>query len=245
MVKQILQPLYAAWVVLTFFAGLVITLPAFLVLSFGNRLSTRKIIFAILNYWFHIWLWIIGMRVSVSGPAPPPGRYVAIANHISYLDTIALFPALPGYFRPLGKKEFSKVPVLGFIYKQIVVMVNRGSAESRAKSMRLLWHILRHESDIIIFPEGTFNETGDVLKSFYDGAFKLAITTQTPIFPVVFPDTVHRWHYSAWWKVWPGRNRAIRLAPIEVAGMTMADLPALKEQARNIMRKELEKYDYP
>ncbi len=135
--------------------------------------------------------------------------------------------------------------MLGFLYRQIVIMVNRSSPDSRAKSMRIMWRALRKESSIIIFPEGTFNETGEVLKSFFDGAFRLAITSQTSILPIVFPDTVHRWHYSGWWKLWPGRNRAIYLPPVSVAGMTMDDLPALKEKVWHIMAEELSRHDYP
>jgi 1-acyl-sn-glycerol-3-phosphate acyltransferase len=168
-----------------------------------------------------------------------------VANHISYLDTVILFPALPGYFRALGKKEFSKVPLLGFLYRQIAIMVDRSSTESRAKSMKLMWRVLKRESDILIFPEGTFNETGAPLKSFYDGAFRLAITSQTPILPVVFPDTVKRWHYSGWWKLWPGRNRAIYLPAIAVTNLTMADLPTLKQQVYEAMEAELVKCGYP
>jgi 1-acyl-sn-glycerol-3-phosphate acyltransferase len=54
---------------------------------------------------------------------------------------------------------------------------------------------------------GTFctqhNEGNLPLKDFYDGAFWLAIKTQTLIAPVIFPDALQRWHYSAWWKLWP------------------------------------------
>lgn len=161
------------------------------------------------------------------------------------MDTVVLFPALPRYFRPLGKKEMSKIPVFGFLYKQVGIMVDRSSPESRAKSMRLMWRMLRHESDILIFPEGTFNETPALMKDLYDGAFRLAINTQTPVLPVIFPDTVHRWHYSAWWKVWPGVNRAILLPEVPVKGMTMDDLPTLKQRVKEMMCAELAKYSYP
>ena len=105
-----------------------------------------------------------------------------------------------------------------------------------------MWRVLKKESDILIFPEGTFNETGKPLKEFYDGAFRLAITTQTPVFPVIFPDTEDRWHYSAWWKVWPGRNRVVYLEPVEVKGMVIEDLPALKQQVYSAMEAALIKY---
>ena len=185
---------------------------------------------------------MIGMRVTLKGTPPPAGRYVVVANHISYLDTLVIFPAIPGYFRPLGKKEVSKIPVVGFIYKQIVIMVDRSNVHSRSRSMRLLWRVLHKEGHIIIFPEGTFNETPDVLKSFYDGAFRLAINTQTKILPMVMPDTVDRWHYSAWWKFWPGINRVQYLEPVDAAGLTLDDLPALKEKVFKAMEAELKKY---
>jgi 1-acyl-sn-glycerol-3-phosphate acyltransferase len=245
MLKKILQPFYALWVLLTFVVGLLIVLPFYLTLSTRNTLRTRKAIARLLTAWMKAWFFVMGMPMTVSGYKPPRQRYVVVANHISYLDPLALFPALPHYFRPLGKKEFSDVPLLGYLYRQITVMVERGDAKSRARSMRTLWRILNEEGDILIFPEGTFNETGKPLKEFHNGAFSLAINTQTPILPVIFPDTVHRWHYSGWWKWWPGRNRAIILPPVPVTDLTLDDLPALKQRLFDIMWEELSKYPYP
>ncbi len=174
---------------------------------------------------------------------PGEGKFIIVANHISYIDTLVIFPSIRGYFRPLGKKEISKIPVVGFIYKQLVIMVDRSSVYSRAKSMRLLWRVLHHEGSIIIFPEGTFNETGRPLKEFYDGAFRLAINTHIPILPVLLPDTVSRWHYSAWWKLWPGLNRVVFLDPVPVSGLTLENLPELKQQVYNLMETTLKAYN--
>lgn len=182
------------------------------------------------------------MPVKILGNKPPEDKYIIVANHISYLDTLVIFPALQGYFRVLGKKEISRIPIVGFIYKQVVILVDRSNAHSRAKSLRLLWRVLHHDSSILIFPEGTFNETGKPLKEFYDGAFRLAINTQTTLLPVIFPDTVKRWHYSGWWKWWPGKNRAIYLDPVKVEGMKMEDLPSLKQKVYVMMEEELKKY---
>lgn len=245
MLRKILQPFYTAYVATVFLISILIILPFFVVISLGNSVAARRANFTLIRYWAVVWLWLIGMPVKVSGKQPPKGKYIVVANHISYLDTIVIFPAIPGHFRPLGKKEISKIPVIGFIYKQVVIMVDRSNAHSRAKSMRLLWRVLNHEANIIIFPEGTFNETGEILKEFFDGAFRLAINTQTPIFPVIFPDTVNRWHYSGWWKFWPGTNRAVHLEHVEVAGMTMDDLPELKQKVFKIMEVGLKEFNYP
>jgi 1-acyl-sn-glycerol-3-phosphate acyltransferase len=239
MVRKILQPFYTAFVLGTFVASVLILFPIFVLLGAFNHRRARHTIFAIIRHWSTAWLWLIGMPVRRLGALPPHARYVVVANHISYLDALVIFPAIPGYFRPLGKKEISRIPLVGFIYKQLVIMVDRSSVHSRAKSMRLLWRVLHHDGHILIFPEGTFNETDKPLKEFYDGAFRLAINTQAPILPILFPDTVNRWHYSAWWKLWPGRNRAIYLAPIPVQGLTLADLPQLKLTVSDAMQKGL------
>jgi 1-acyl-sn-glycerol-3-phosphate acyltransferase len=243
--RKILQPFYTAYVALTFLISFFLLFPFFVLASIGSTIAGRRAIYNIIRYWAKGWFWTIGMPLHIQGHMPPERRYVVVANHISYLDTIAIFPALPGYFRPLGKIEMAKIPIFGFLYRQIVVMVDRSSVQSRATSMRLMWRALKRESSILIFPEGTFNETGAVLKDFYTGAFRLAISSQTPILPILFTDTVHRWHYSHWWKLWPGQNRAVYLSPVAVAGMTMGDMPALKEKVFRLMEAELSKYRYP
>ena len=242
MFRKILQPFYTAYVLLTFVISILIAFPFFALISIGNKTAARKVMYYIIRYWAIVWLWMIGMRVKISGKRPSAGRYIIVVNHISYLDTIAIFPAIPGYFRALGKKEISKIPVFGFIYKQAVIMVDRSSAHSRAKSLRLLWRVLKNEGNIVIFPEGTYNETTHALKGFYDGAFRLAINTQTAIFPMVLPDTINRWHYSAWWKLWPGKNRAVYLPAVEAEGLTMDKLPELKQRVFKMMETELKKH---
>jgi len=243
MIRKILQPFYTTYAVIIFVIGLLINFPLFLLISIGNNIAARRTMYTITKFWASSWLWLTGMPLKIIGSRPPSDRwYVIVANHISYLDTVVVFSGLPVYFRALGKIEFSKVPLFGFLYRQLVIMIDRSSKKSRARSMRIMWRVLKHESSILIFPEGTFNETGYQLKEFYDGAFRLAINTQTPVFPVIFPDTVCRWHYSAWWKLWPGQNRAVYLDPVEVNGLTLEELPALKQKVYDLMEAALIKY---
>ncbi len=243
MLRKLLQPFYTAYVLLSFVVCLLAAFPFFVLISIGNNIAARKAIYTIIRYWSEAWLWLIGMPVKRLGPKPPKGKYVVVANHISYMDTLVIFPGIPSYFRALGKKEISKIPVLGYVYKQIIVPVDRSKANSRAKSMRLMWRVLKYESNIVIFPEGTFNENPSLpLKDFYDGAFRLAINAQTPILPMILVDTVDRWHYSHWWKLWPGKNRIVYMQPVEVSGLHLADVPALKQKVFEQMEAELRKY---
>lgn len=240
--RRLLQPIYALIVVLTFVCSLLLAFPFFLILGLKDAPWARRAITLIIQYWSRGWLLLIGMPVRVSGHFPKDQRFVIVANHISYLDTLNIFAAIPEYFRTLAKKEMVKIPVFGFVYKQVAILVDRSSVFSRGKSMRLMWRQLHHQGHIVIFPEGTFNETPAPTKEFFDGAFSLAIKAQTPILPLIFPDTVHRWHYSAWWKFWPGRNRAIFLEPVPVDGLTHDDLHTLRDEVRRRMDEALIQY---
>jgi 1-acyl-sn-glycerol-3-phosphate acyltransferase len=239
MLKRILQPFYAAYVLVTFVACLLAALPLFLVFGSIDKAWARRVIWNIVHYWGIAWLFCIGQPMIIKGSSPSRRKYVYVANHISYMDTVLIYAAIPHFFRTLGKKEMVHIPLFGFVYKQLAILVDRSSAHSRTRSLKLMWRLLRNECNIAIFPEGTFNETDKPLKDFFDGAFRLAINTQTPILPMVFPDTVNRWHFSAWWKLSPGRNRVIFLDPVEVKGLSIADLPKFKEQVYKAMEEAL------
>lgn len=210
-------------------------LPIVAVISIGNNAAARRAIWRVIYAWAVSWLWMVGMPPRRMGPRPAPGRYVAVFNHGSYLDPVLIFPAVPGYFRALGKKEFVKAPLFGFIYKQIVLLVDRSSPHSRARSMRLMTRAVRRECSVAIFPEGTFNESEAPLKEFYDGAFRLAITAGVPVLPILLADINKRWHWSSWWKLWPGHNRIIYLETVPTTGLGLSDVAMLKEKVYRMM----------
>jgi 1-acyl-sn-glycerol-3-phosphate acyltransferase len=106
----------------------------------------------------------------------------------------------------------------------------------------VLKSVIKKGISIFIFPEGTFNETGQPVKEFFDGAFRIAIETQTPLKPVLFLDTHARQHYNSVFSLNPGRSRSVFLAPVPVAGLTSADLPALKKKVFAMMEEKLKEY---
>jgi 1-acyl-sn-glycerol-3-phosphate acyltransferase len=99
--------------------------------------------------------------------------------------------------------------------------------------------MLASDLSVFIFPEGTFNETRRPLANFYDGAFRIAIETGTPLQPILFPDTYDRMHYSTLFSLRPGPTRAIFLPEIDVQGLTTADLPQLKSRVYQLMEEGL------
>ncbi len=243
--KTILQPVYTVWVILVFTAGLLVSLPIVAVLSIRAGTRARRRICCVLRAWSWCFLACTGMLPRFVGQRPGAGRYVVVANHISYLDPVLLFPAIPFYFRALGKTEIGRAPLFGFIYRQIVVLIDRSTAMARARSMLEMQRALKTEGSIALFPEGTFNETATPLKEFFDGAFRLAIGAGVPVLPVLFPDTPKRWHYSSWWKMWPGKARIHYLPAVSTEGLTNKDISRLKDEVFRAMEEVLRGYDYP
>lgn len=240
MLRWLWQPFYTAWVVLYFLATLLIGTPLVALAAIPGGAAARRRVWRVVHVWCRLFLWATGMPPTRLGKQPPPGRYVVVLNHQSYIDSVVLVPAVPGYFRPLGKAEMARFPLFGFVYRQLVLLVDRSSPHSRARSMRLMARALRREGSVAIFPEGTFNETDAPVKEFYDGAFRLALAAGAPILPVLLPDTAKRWHWSAWWKLSPGRNRIVYLDPIPTAGLPAGAVASLREQVREKMAAGLQ-----
>jgi len=245
LIKSIVYPIYLTWAFSSFLAGLMLVFPLVLVaIALGQPLGGHLVIH-LSRAWSDGWLFCIGIRHKnmVEAPITAEGRYVFVANHISYMDIPLLFQAIRHRtFRVLGKMEMSRIPVFGLLYRLAVVLIDRSSPESRARSIHQLQKLLSERISIFIFPEGTFNETGQPLKSFYDGAFRLAIETQTPIKPIVFLDSVKRMHYKTVFSITPGQSRAVHLAPIPVAGLQMHEVEKLKKATFEAMEACIKKY---
>ena len=126
-------------------------------------------------------------------------------------------------------------------------MVDRSDPEKRAQSLRNLKDALKQQISIFIFPEGTFSMTEDQpLKSFYNGAFKLAIEMQVPIQPVLMIDAIDRMHFNSISSLSPGKNRVVYLPTVHVDNYTINDLELLKQQVHQMMDDGLRRYrNYP
>ncbi len=228
--------LYVIWCITTFIVFFLVLFPFFILLSFF-RAWGRKAIWQLIRGWSYVWFFLIGMQARrVYQQRPVKGRnYIVVANHVSYIDTPLIFRTIPFFVRPLAKKELAKIPLFGFLYKQMAVLVDRSDSASKYKSIHMLRRALQREGSIFIFPEGTFNETEEPLKFFYDGAFRLALKTRTPILPVIFPDSIKRWHYSSLWKWSPGIARAVFLPEVAVEEFEPNDIAGLKEKVFDLM----------
>jgi len=248
MVVKSIRYIYSIYALLTFMMVMLMVMPfVFLSLPFG-RVKGGNLIYHLCKIWAGVWYFFLGVRHQEIHEIEheKSQQYIFIANHNSYMDIPPVVLIAHNPLRILGKFESSKIPIFGWIYREAVIMVDRSNPERRAQSVRDLKQAIADGLSIFIFPEGTFNESENPLKSFYDGAFRIAIETQTPIKPLLFIDTIERMHFSTVFSITPGKSRVVYLADIPVAGLTLDDLPDLKARAYKQMEEGLRRYrKYP
>jgi 1-acyl-sn-glycerol-3-phosphate acyltransferase len=239
-----LQVLYTIYALLLFVAIMLLVFPFVLMASFFGRIKGGNAIYRICVLWADIWFPLVFIRHRNIYEQKPRAHqsYIFVANHISYLDAALIVKTFRHPLRALGKVELSKVPIFGYIYKKAIVTVDRSSAANRTRSVHILKSVLRKEISIMVFPEGTFNETRYPLKDFYDGAFRIAIETGTPIKPVLFLDSYNRMHHESVFTFNPGISRAVFLEEVSTKGLHIKDTRQLKEKIFRMMEAKLIEY---
>lgn len=245
---RLLQYLYCIYALLTFIVLMLLFFPLIMLSLLLGKIRGGNIIYQLCRCWAMIWYFLVGIRHKeiYESPHDRSRQYIFVANHISYMDIPPIVLIAHQPVRILGKYEMVKIPVFGSIYRAAVILVDRRNAETRSRSVRALKSALKHHISIFIFPEGTFNETRHPLKDFYDGAFRIAIETETPIKPILLVDTLERLHYKGLFELTPGINRVVYLDEIPVTGLTLQDIPYLREQVYAIMDAGLRRYrNYP
>lgn len=245
--RYLLKFLQFVYVVYAFLLFVILMIPVFIWSLFATlfgRIRAGNLVYAACMVWADLWFALIFIRHRniFQHKSARSQSYIFVANHISYLDAALVPKVFRHPVRPLGKVEMARVPVFGTIYKNAIVSVDRSSSANRTKSVQVLKTILRKGISVLVFPEGTFNETGRPLKSFYDGAFRVAIETGTPVQPVLFLDSYSRMKTTSLLSLNPGRSRAIFLAPVQVETFTLKDVSLLKEKVYRIMEEELRKH---
>ena len=243
-----LQYIYCVYAFLIFVLLMFMVLPFVMLSLLFGKLNGGNMIYQLCRFWATTWYLLIGIRHKeiYEEPHDRSRQYIFVANHISYMDIPPIVLIAHQPVRILGKYEMVKVPVFGWIYRAAVILVDRRDSETRSRSVRALKSALKHHISIFIFPEGTFNETKEPLKDFYDGAFRIAIETKTPIKPMLLVDTLDRLHYKSLFVLTPGINRVVYLEEIPVTGLTMKDIQTLKQKVYTIMEDGLKRYrNYP
>lgn len=238
------QWIYSIYALAMFVATMLLLFPFVILASLFGRIRGGNMVYQICMLWGDLWFFfvLIYHRNYYEQPLEKNKQYIFVGNHISYLDAPILVKTIRRPIRALGRIELSRTPVFGFIYRMVVVIVDRSDAEHRAKSVRNLKSVINKGVSLIIMPEGTFNKTNKPLKDFYDGAFKVAIETQTTLKPFLLLDAYDRMHYQGFFTLRPGKSRAVFLEEVPVDGLTMEDVPDLKQKVYELMERKLIEY---
>lgn len=242
---KIVHFLYNIYAAVVFVSLMLLIMPVVVVASFFGKMQGGNIIYALCRFWARACFFCWGIRHQniYEAPHDRSQEYIFVSNHISYIDIPVIFTTITGQrIRILGKAEMAKVPIFGFLYRNAVVMVNRDDAAHRQRSIRQLRSVINKGVSVFICPEGTFNMSPQPLKEFYNGAFRLAIETQTPVKPLLFLDTYDRMNYKKLLSLTPGKNRAVYLEAISVEGLQVSDTEMLKQKVYDMMEAALIRY---
>jgi 1-acyl-sn-glycerol-3-phosphate acyltransferase len=179
--------------------------------------------------------------VMIDDPRRP---YVVVANHESYAD-IFLISHLPWEMKWLSKAEIMRLPLMGWLMRMAGdIPVRRGESRSRAGALDGIRDRLAKRVSVIVLPEGTRAPSEELLP-FRDGAFRVAVELGLPILPIAVAGTRHAMARGSF-RFNRANAEARVLEPVETAGLTAADVPALREdirkridQARRTLQVEL------
>ncbi len=158
------------------------------------------------------------------------GAAVVVSNHCSHADSF-LISGVPWEMKWLGKKSLFKMPILGWsMWLSGDIPIHRGNRESVDSAMQRCRDYLAAGVPIMMFPEGTRSEDGELLP-FKDGAFRLAIEADVPILPLAVVGThtalaKHDWRFD-----YAEASVAVG-EPIDTSSLEMSDLEALKARTR-------------
>jgi 1-acyl-sn-glycerol-3-phosphate acyltransferase len=191
MIKNSIARALAFWALFVFASTMMIFIWFYLFCFFMPDPLKTRFHRRISQLWMGLFLFLSGCSFKVTGKEVFDGleNAIVVCNHNSLIDIPISTPFLPRANKTIAKKSFVYVPLFGWVYQFASVIVDRKDNQSRRASYEKMKSVLDNGLDMLIYPEGTRNRTDQPLKSFYDGAFKLAIDTQKPIVPVVLLNT--------------------------------------------------------
>ena len=191
------QTLYRVWFYVLVALPIFIFFPFLLVLTFTER-TYPQFFWLARNIWANVILYGMGCppRITYEEKLTRGRSYMLVANHTSMLDIMLMLKTSPNPFVFVGKKELANIPVFGFFYKRVCIMVDRQDSKSRTGVYRRAQRRLNQGLSICIFPEGGVPDEHIELDDFKDGAFKMAIAHQIPVVPITFYDNKKRFSFT-------------------------------------------------
>lgn len=238
---KLLRYIHTLYAILVFGIFAILAIPIYFI---GFGLFGQKMSSAVMTYnrfWVRTWGFLVGVSYrSVNKEYVNPDKsYVYVCNHRAIADIFVVAAVIPGNFNPLMKAEAGRYPIMGYLFKQFCVMVDRRSMESRQKSLLQLKERVKRGNSILVFPEGTRNRSDEIpLNPFYAGAFRIAVDLQIPIVPVTFLGTRDVFPNGSL-PLHPAKITCVFGKPIETLGLQSKDVNRLKDESFEVIEKTL------
>jgi len=120
----------------------------------------------------------IGMRVHVDGELPQ-GPVAIVANHLSYIDIVALWCLVPGVF--VARADVATWPLIGRAGRLIdTIFIDRTRKRDLLRVLPEMQAALAAGRNVIFFPEGT-SSRGEHVLPFKSPLFEAAVREGVPV----------------------------------------------------------------
>ncbi|MGI8773323.1 MAG: lysophospholipid acyltransferase family protein [Acidobacteriaceae bacterium] len=159
---------------------------------------------------------------------------VYVCNHLSYMDTPAIFAAMPFQFRILARSDLWKLPFIGWhLHRSGQIAVTVDNPRSSIASLNHGVRALKAGMPLFAFPEGGRARDGH-LAPFMSGPSYMAIRAGVPIVPMALVGTyellpMHGRHFR------PQTIKLIVGEPVSTAGRSSREAEALTGRVREII----------
>jgi len=164
---------------------IVIDLPIVLVLltplTAGIRIGEERLEHRLIRWWSGGLMRVFGMRMRRVG-TPLPGACVFVANHVSWIDIVALHSQRMMGF--VAKREIAGWPLIGWMaLRGETIFHQRGNQESLGGVLHEMLARLRAGRSVGVFPEGRTRD-GREIGPFHARIFLAAVESGAPVQPV-------------------------------------------------------------
>lgn len=191
---------------------------------------------------FNVILFISGTKTTIIGREniPQDEAVVYIGNHRGFYDVLVTYPLMKRRTGFISKKEISKVPILHrWMVYLYCVFLDRSSGRAGLASIMKGIEQLKNGISMVIFPEGTRNETEEPTLPFHSGSFKLAEKSGCRIIPMVINNSDACFENQA-----PFIKKAHVVVefcePIDMKTLSAEDKKNIAEYTRNIISEKYE-----
>tara|TARA_B100001248_G_scaffold53293_1_gene34900 strand:+ start:1639 stop:2400 length:762 start_codon:yes stop_codon:yes gene_type:complete len=242
-IKVFFIAVWNVWFYVLGFIGIVITLPFLIIFSIKESFYPY-FYWVARNIWSNIIMYGMGFypEIKFKQHIKKGKSYMLVSNHKSMIDIMLMLSLSKDPIVFVGKKELEKIPLFGYFYRRVCILVDRSSPESRKEVYTKAIKRLDTGISVCIFPEGGVPDPSVILDKFKNGAFSLAIQFQIPIVPITFLDCEKKFPYFFAYNHFygsPGKLRANVHEFIETKGLNQENKEFLKEKVYDILHKDL------